>query len=200
MITIDFSGTTLGRYSDIDFTGQVPVGTAVDYSVTFVDRVSDGDLADWRDSPGPVSGWLRVGGQNYVLGGFRDEFLSTNVNFNGSYEYSLGFTGNGPALGGGETFSGLYMAYSSLSGWDGEGLVGYGRSLNGGGTGFGYLGLTGRTAVGPARVPEPSTLALALAAALAVSPAAVRRGCRARRRARTGSSSSRPGWVAGWRR
>ena len=135
--------------------------------MTFQDHVGDGDLIDWRDSAGPVSGWLRVGGQDYVLGGFRDIFLRTN--FDGSYEYSLGFTGTGPALGGGESFSGLYMGYSSLSGWDGEGVVGYGRTFAGGGTAFGYLGLTGQTTVGPARVPEPSTLALVLVAALAAA-------------------------------
>lgn len=187
MITIDFSGTTLGRYSGIDFTSQVPVGTAVGYSVTFQDRVGDRDLTDWRDSPGPVSGWLRVGGQDYVLGGFRDVFLSTD--FDGSYEYSLGFTGTGPALGGGEAFSGLYMAYSSLSGWDGEGLVGYGRTSSGGGTSFGYLGLRGQTTVGPARVPEPSTLALLLVAALAAAPAAARLR-RAQRQAQTSGRAS----------
>lgn len=187
MITIDFSGTILGHYSGIDLTGQVPVGTAVDYSVTFQDRVGDGDLSDWRQSPGPVSGRLRVGGQDYGLGGFRDIFLRTN--FDGSYEYSLGFTGPGPALGGGEAFSGLYMGYSSLSGWDGAGAVGYGRTFAGGGTAFGYLGLTGRTTVGPARVPEPSTLALVLGAALALSPAAARRR-RAQRQAQTSGRAS----------
>lgn len=166
-IHVGFSGQVTDPITGgIDFYGAVPLHTAVSFSVNFYDRVGDGDLSDWRDPVGPVSGWLDLGGRHYTLTGGGPVGLHQSFFPSPTYEYVVQFTGVGPDLGLGrnEYFSGLYLQYSSVTGWGDASAVGFGLPFTGGGAAFGYLDLAGETTVGPSQLPEPGSAALVLLA------------------------------------
>lgn len=166
-IHVSFNGQVSGPSGiGIDFSSAVPAHTAVSFSVNFYDRVSDGDLSDWAASVGPVSGWLNLGGRHYDLSGGGPAGLHTTYYPQYAYEYGVRFTGTGPDLGLGENefFFGLFLQYSSVTGWGDAMTVGFGVPFEGGGSGYGYLDLAGQTTVGPAQVPEPGSAALVMLA------------------------------------
>jgi len=153
-VQLDFDGSVGAPYQG--FVPAVAPGTTLRYQVRFEDRVSDGDYSDYQAGPGPVTGWADIGTNHYVLDGFRFPFLFSS--FTGEKVYSFALTGSGPVTSDGDLFEGIFISHSSISGWAGDGLLGYRRPSVGGGASFGYLLLEGSTRV--SAVPLPSTLAL----------------------------------------
>lgn len=162
-VTATFNGSVSAHYQGFDLLPYLPLGTQVSFTANFNDVGSDGVINRNSETIGPVSGLLSIGSQSYALSGFRDWFYYTGLF---GWGYSMGLTGTGPDVGGG-FFSGVYLGYdapnpvffpNSPAAWGSEVLLGFGFPQQGGGTGYGYLTVTGDLSVNP--MPEPGILLL----------------------------------------
>lgn len=162
-VTATFNGSVTASYQGVNLLPYLPLGTQVSFIANFNDVGSDGVVTPSTETIGPVSGSLSIGSQSYALSGFRDWFYHTGLF---GWGYSMGLTGTGPNVGGG-FFSGVYLGYdepnpvffpNSPAGWGSDVLLGFGFTQQGGGTGFGYLTVSGDLSVNP--MPEPGVLLL----------------------------------------
>jgi hypothetical protein len=185
-----FSGVVTGSTSYFtQILNDVPAGTAASFDVTFDDSgllpsapLSDLDLA-------PVSGWLRLGSQQWSLDAgsiWSYSFQNIGPDFP-IVSYGLQLTGTGPAIGSGSLF-GLFLSLKpdlTLA----HGLTAGAAYPTGGGAYYSYADLSGNFSASRATpVPEPGTLLLLSSGMLLVwgarrqrsrrhSPRALRSGC-----------------------
>jgi hypothetical protein len=168
-VTLSLRGVITG-YDFIDFSASagLPVGTAVDLTLTFNETWSDGTY-DFADAIGPVSGSATVGANAFSFTG-ADPFSYSETNGAVNWVTPI-FTGSGPTLGGGEFF-GLFATITPALTLQRLAL-GYGFT-SGLATSYGYalISLDDYTI---APVPEPHTLALLAAGLFGIGGATRRR-------------------------
>lgn len=169
-VTLTLQGHVTG-YDYIDLSAHLPVGAAVNLSLSFNETFSDGSY-DFGDNLGPVSGSMSVGSAAFTFDGYVPYSY-----FGGFGGFALEwvtprFTGTGPMLGGGDLF-GLFASFTPGLTLEGELRLGYGftTAFPDGFTitNFGYARIAADSySITPAAtVPAPATLALAVTALLA---------------------------------
>jgi hypothetical protein len=166
-VTMKLQGSVTG-YVNLDLSAGLPLGAAVNLSLTFNDTFSDGSY-DFSDNLGPVSGSMTVGSASFTFNDYRP--LSQRGGFGGfPLEWvEPMFTGTGPALGTGELFGLFAMFTPALTLFD-DLLLGYGfTTAYPGGltvTSYGYARITpdSYTITPASPVSAPATLSLVMLA------------------------------------
>ena len=155
----EVSGSS-GFFSNV--LSDFPAGTAASFDVTFDDSgllpsapLTDFDLA-------PVSGWLRLGGQEWSLDAGEIWIYSYfNTPGNPINYYGLQLTGSGPTIGGGASLFGLFLNLTAdLQPFSSTSLAaGFGYPT-GGGEFYSYADLDGASTASrvTSAVPEPATV------------------------------------------
>lgn len=149
----------------VAFDNDSPVGTSVDWELTYDDSFLGLTLSDlFNSSPNDVSGSLQVGTAEYVFDSMRFFSLTFSGNTITAYRPQVAATGPGTSDGG--DFFAMFFSWGPDLSLVAAPMIGFGYS-NDFSTTYGYLVTAGEYSVGPAsQVPEPSTALLAVPALL----------------------------------